>query len=285
MRKLFLSFSFLSVHFLNAQSGWVRKTEGYYAKLSAYTAESDRFFDENGVSSINPRIFSQQAVTTYGEYGLNEHFLVIANMPWRKWNSYNVSETAKGIGDPQLELRYGFNQSKTPIAVGIGIEIPLAKQTNLVNFTDGSSTEPANLPTGDGDFNQWLTVAVSQGFGNLPFYATAWGQYHNRTRAKANTAAFKDQMKLGVEIGLRYYTESWLFFKIIGTKPLGNTTNNGNFISADGTQFTQTIVGLQQNIGKGKAITFDYQFYNDWFFQRKNLFSTPLFSLGIAFQR
>ena len=110
MKKLIISISILTLILpsqLQAQSGWTKpKGEGFF-QLSYLFFESDQYFNLSG-DQITTNSFQQQSIILYSEYGLTDQLTLITNFPVHTFNRFETTETASGIGDLRLEIKYAY---------------------------------------------------------------------------------------------------------------------------------------------------------------------------------
>jgi hypothetical protein len=287
MKKILVLFLLLSssiqAQSIIAQSGWTRNKGGFFGKTGFYTLASNTYFDTLGASQ-NQRRFHQQAVLVYGEYGITKNLTAILNFPVWKAHGYANYETVGGIGDPQLELKWSVFRKIPAIALSLGAEFPMSDTVRLSKSTRDNrpATDPEtfNLPTTDGDLNLWSTLAISSGFWSTPGWLTIWAQYNRRGKG------YSDQRKLGFEVGYKWTTEFWTNIRLVGlwNGALKKTENQPSIINGQGTEFTTLNIGLSYEFIKHWNLTFDYQTYNDFLAKRKNVYSTPLYMIGISLE-
>jgi hypothetical protein len=276
-----LFFLFLNASFVEAQSGWTRNKGGVFLKAGYFNASSDQLLDANGNRVLGANKFSQDALTLYGEYGITKRLTAILNYPFYKFQRYLGYETASGFGDPQIELKWSLLRKIPVVSVSLGAELPFAAATNYSFIKTGDRTQFANLPAGDGDFNYWGTLAVSSGFGTTPGWATIWGQYNRRGKPAGFTEKFRDQTKLGFEVGYKWTPEFWTNARLSGLWTQAPQANS-SFINGDGAQYTTLMFGVSYEFIAHYSLTFDYQTYTDWLVKRKNIYSTPLYAVGFS---
>ena len=88
---------------------------------------------------------------------------------------------------------------------------------------DASGGETGTLQTGDGEFNQMVSVDVGHSFYPAPFYANASVGLNNRTKG------FSEEFRFSIEAGL-ILEKFILIGRITGIESLrnGNTSDNAN---------------------------------------------------------
>lgn len=263
---------------MSAQSGWTRAKGGFYGKTGVFTLRGSHYYTPEGQLGI-ANTFHQTTLISYNEYGITKNLTAILNYPFYKFQGYKGFSTVSGIGDPQLELRIALYKKIPVVSLAMGMELPLAATTNMSisekEIAPGIR-EQHNLPTGDGDFNHWVTFAISGALGNTPSWLTIWGQYNNRTQG------YRDQHKLGLELGYKWTPRFWTNMRLTGVFTQKKSGNFNSFISGDGAEYTTLLLGSAYEFAKGWSITFDFQTYNDFIAKRKNVYSTPLYQLGLS---
>jgi hypothetical protein len=278
---IILIISILIIIKLNAQSGWTREKNGIFAKAGVFTLSGNKYYGLDGRLNNGANTFYQTALTFYGEYGITKNITGIINYPYFKFQHYKGYDIVSGIGDPQLELKFSLWRKIPIVSLSIGAELPLASQDNK-SFSKTEITpgfrDFANLPTGDGDFNYWGTLAISTGFGSSPGWFTIWGQYNRRSKG------FSDQRRMGLELGYKWTTKFWTNARMVGLYQgkIKDKVGSASIVNGQGTQFTTLNIGASYEFIKHWSLTFDWQTYNDFLVKRKNVYSTPLFMAGIS---
>ncbi len=278
MKKIFWLFLIFLQFKTAAQSGWTRNKGGFFGKMGVFTLSGKELFTPDGEKQLADK-FYQTTIAAYAEYGITKNLTAILNYPAFKFQGYEGFSTVSGIGDPQLELKFALFKKIPVVSFTVGAELPFAKQNNISRAEKADefgNIRENNLPTGDGDFNYWGTLAVSTGFGQTPGWFTIWSQYNNRTKG------FRDQIRFGAELGYKWTPQFWTNARLTGVTSQNLASGTGTFISGDGAEFTIFALGASFEFVKHWSLTFDYQTYSDFIVKRKNLYSTPLYQLGIS---
>ena len=181
-----------------AGGGWIKKKGTGYFKLSQYAIIADQYFNPEGnIIEVNPRIsFFNTAL--YGEYGLTDNITAEVYFPFFSRSILNNLQRRNGelvegdqvssIGDTNLSFKYGIDQEgPTVVSVKLTLGLPLG---------NASGGETGTLQTGDGEFNQMISVEVGHSFYPAPFYANASIGLNNRTKG------FSEEVRYSVEAGL-----------------------------------------------------------------------------------
>ena len=225
-KKICFTFFILIALNIFAQSGWTLEKGGFYGKTGIFTLKSNEYYTPEGKKTI-ANTFHQTTLIAYGEYGITKNVTAILNYPYYKFQGYKNFSTVSGIGDPQMELKIAVYKKIPVVSVSIGAELPFANQNNISIANSELAPgirETNNLPTGDSDFNQWVTVAVSGSLGNTPSWLTIWGQYNNRTKG------FRDQHKIGFELGYKWTPRFWSNMRLNGVFTRDKSNSQSTFL-------------------------------------------------------
>lgn len=214
-----------------AGGGWPQKKGKGYFKLSQYFIISDRYFSPAG-DLLDIATASIYQTSFYGEYGITDRLTGIAYVPFfsratlnEQVSSFNGDVLAEGdavnsFGDTDLTLKYGLIVDK-PIVVSASLTLGLP----LGNSAGGDT---GVLQTGDGEFNQMVTVEASRGLRKGRAWISALLAFNNRSDS------FSDELRYGLELGHKL-GEKWIAnFKLLSVNSLNNgsdfeTPSNGIF--------------------------------------------------------
>lgn len=264
-----------------AQSGWTKeKGEGFY-QLSFQSFSSSDYYTLGG-ELLNTNEFSQQSLVFYGEYGLTDRFTIIANLPLQTWNGFETTETVNGLGDLRLEFKHALLKKYLPLTISVAPEIPIGKANNFAQSTI-NDFEEINLPSGDGEFNVWTTLATSFALPNAPFYGSIFGAYNFRT--EYNDVSFSDQIAIGAEIGYQVAGLVWINARLNGLNSVDDVLVATDFVRGDGTEYTSYSFGASAPVYKDFHINLNYRNYADFIYSRRNLYSAGTWSIGVFYQR
>ncbi|NQZ75447.1 MAG: hypothetical protein HRT61_04955 [Ekhidna sp.] len=208
-----------------AGGGWNKKKGKYFLKLSQYTIIADQYFNPEGnITRINPRIsFFNTAL--YGEYGITDKVTAEVYFPFFSRSVLNQLQKRNGelvagdevssFGDINVGFKFGISQKGPTVLSG--------KITFGLPTGDESGGETGTLQTGDGEFNQMLTLDVGHSFYPAPVYANASIGLNNRTNG------FSDEFRFSLEAGLTL-KKFILIGRLIGVESLmnGDTADNPN---------------------------------------------------------
>jgi len=248
MKTLVLSIVLSSVSFLSlAGGGWPKLRGELYLKFSEYWIIADKHFTING--SIDPNLTRGNFITSvYAEYGVTNRFTTIVYFPF--FSRATLNEQVSGttgdvivpgdainrIGDTDIQLKYGILQN---VSVKVSLSLTLGLPTG-----ESSGGRDGSLQTGDGEFNQLISVDASRSFpiGRLNTYATISAGFNNRTRG------FSDEVRYGVEAGVLYGK----FIGILRLQGIHSLKNGDINFNSSGTSLygnNVTYVALSPEVG------------------------------------
>jgi hypothetical protein len=264
-----------------AQSGWTKgKKEGFY-QLSYQSMTSKDYYTLGG-ELLETNQFSQQSMVFYGEYGVTDRFTIIANLPLQTWNGFETTETVSGLGDLRLEFKHAILKKYLPLTISVAPELPIGKANNFAKSTI-NDFEQINLPSGDGEFNVWSTIASSFALPKAPFYGTIFAAYNMRT--EYDGIQFSDQYALGAEIGYHIASKVWVNARLNALATVGDVLVATDFVRGDGTEYTSFSFGASVPIYKQVNLSLNYRNFNDLIFDRKNIYSSGVVSIGVYYER
>jgi hypothetical protein len=278
--KYFVIIFILNSFTMNAQSGWVKQKGKYFTKLDYTTLKSKNYYNPLG-EKLTTNAFVQNSFNFYGEYGLNDKFTLVANMPLLRTNSFETTEKVSGIGDVKLDLRYGILQNSIPIAFSLGVEVPTGKNNAFAKSLDDPNST-INLPIGDGEFNINSSVAISKSIGIG--YISAFGLYNYRTTYQS--LKFRDLYQFGVELGVNPLKNLWLNGKIRGQFSTGESNFPSlGFVRGDATTYTITSFEAFYKFTDKIGVSFTYLTGGSSISKLKNIYASPYFSMGIVYEK
>ena len=287
INRCFLALVILGITVSNSFAGgpWVQqKGKGYY-KLSEWWIVFDQHYTSAGL--IDPNVTTGIYNTfLYTEYGLSDRLTGIVNASVFSRNYMNnlVSKTTgdvlvKGeglnsIGDIDVELKYGLTKpgSSWTLAGSLTLGLPTGKKVG---------GELNNLQTGDGEFNQMMTLHAGRGLasiGNVASYISSYVGVNNRTQQ------FSEELRYGLEYGIGIADRKiWLVGRLIGIESLKNGATAENITStsifANNTEFTsfsaEAIVYVSEKVGLSASFASA--------FKGEIIAAAPSYSVGVFF--
>lgn len=265
---------------IQAQSGWTRKKKSYFIKTSFNLFSSDKYYNPDGEKLITAR-FRQQSISVYGEYGISDRLNVIVNFPLLKINSFETSEPVTGIGDLKVEFKYSLLTKNIPLTFGVAPEFPTGS-ANKYSKSKINSIDQINLPTGDGEFNIWNTLAASHSFYPVAAYLSVSSAYNYRTQYRG--FRFRDQLKFNIEAGYKLLDKVWLNGIVSAQTSVGRPTGTTDFVRGEGTEYTAVSFGAAYEFIKYWSLSLQAWSYADFVFDRKNIYSSPTYSIGVFYE-
>lgn len=196
---------------------WTQPRGGGYFKLNSQMVRGDRFYDRQGSCMAIPTL-ADYTLSLYGEYGLREQLTVVGYLPFFKRITLNKQvgrpsrflyfkgDAQTGVADADLGVRYRLLQrGGTVLSAGLSFGLPL-----------GRDQQENGLLTGDGEFNQALTLQVGRSFYPLPAYLSAELGVNNRTRG------FSDEFLYAAELGHTFGAAFTAIVRLRGVESLKN---------------------------------------------------------------
>ncbi len=170
---------------------WVKQRGEYFFKLtSSYLYTTEEFNSDGDRQNINGEdilrtdsSFREVAFAAYIEYGLTDHFTLVASVPFKVltteevdqiasgFRSTRVTRTNGGLGDLNLFVRLPIVQKSFAMSVQPGLKIPLGYEQNPDN----------NGPAlGSGEIDGEVHLIAGWSLYPLPSYLTAAAGYRVR---------------------------------------------------------------------------------------------------------
>ncbi|MFM2392244.1 MAG: hypothetical protein RLZZ546_221 [Bacteroidota bacterium] len=281
--KYFFYILFLNClsYVVSGQGGWTQAKGKYFTKIDFTSLGATNYYTPSGIL-FKTNTFNQNSINLYGEYGITNRLTAILNMPLLRINSFETSNSVAGIGDAKIELKYKLtSENQLPIAISIAPELPIGR-SNAFAQNKENPLEKINLPTGDGEFNVWSTLAVSLPFASWA-YSSYFGSYNFRT--KYDGLNFQNQYQIGFELGVKPLENLWINAKLRSQYSVAESAHPElSFIRGDGT--TYTLMSFEAFYKVSKRIGFSATFLtgNEWLASYRNLYLAPYFSIGFIYE-
>lgn len=264
-----------------SQGGWLKSKGELYAQLTEQGFAATDYYNLNGVD-LQTSQFNYLSTQLYAEYGLFKHLTTIISWPLVTRQQFETTEAVTGVGDLKIELKFPIYQKGLNIAFSVAPEIPIGNR-NLFAQSKLLSFEQINLPSGDGEFNVWSTLAASSSIGSLPAYFTLHSSYNYRTHY-LNTP-FQDQWANGLKLGYNPFKALWIEAQLSTLSRVGEQKGATEFTRGNGTTYTSLILGVSYEIIRNCGLSLKYQRSNNLIVPQRNVYQANLFSLGIYYQR
>ena len=258
-----------------AGGGWTRKKKKGYVKAGLTTVRSTRYHPLSG-GTVETASFNQQVYSVYGEYGLTDRLEATLNFPLFRRAAFPGLSPGKGVGDPEVGLRYGLLTGKWPLAVAVAVEAPLGNP----NVFGRDRADPAiylRLPTGDGEWNVWTRAALSHSLGRLPAFATLNAGYNMRS------GGFTNQYSFGAQLGYQFFNKLWL---MAAARTLGNVRppdlrRFGAIGLGEGVAYSTAELGASYAVTKHLSATANWA---AGFGRLRNVYSGNQYTAGVAWE-
>ncbi len=259
--------------------GWPQQKGKIYLKLSGWWIVADQHYTNNGM--IDPNLTRANYISSvYAEYGFTDRLTGVIYFPFfsRAVVNEQISGTtgdviAEGdainsLGDTDIQLKYGLIQNGSiKVSVSLTLGLPTG---NSSGGRDGS------LQTGDGEFNQLLTVDASRSFpiGKVNTYVTLSAGFNNRTKGFSDEARFL--VEGGVIIG------PWIgILRINGVNSLkngdSNFTSTGTSLFGNNVSYTAFSPELGFKVNEKFGLTVGYSTA----FSGELIFARPSYTVGL----
>lgn len=263
---------------LYCQSGWTKGKGEFFGKVDFSSLSSDNYYTPTG-TKLKTSVFTQNSLNLYAEYGLINRLSLILSAPIWRQNSFETTQKVSGIGDIRFDLKYRLIKSDNwPVAISIGPEIPTGR-ANAFAQNKLIPQDRINLPTGDGEFNVWTTLAASKSLGIG--YISLYTAYNARTTYKG--LKFQDLYQAGGEIGFNPIKKLWVNGKIRGQWSTGESKHPElGFVRGDGTTYTLLSAEAFYRITDQWGVSATYLTGNDLLAPFKNIYISGFYSVGIT---
>ncbi len=279
--KNYLITLFVALSFgVNAQSGWTKGKGEFFGKIDFAQLSTGNYYAPDG-ANLQTNKFTQSTINFYGEYGLQSRWSGIVSMPLWRQNSFSTTNKVSGMGDLRMDLKYRIIKNQNwPVAISVGIELPTGR-ANAYAANKSVPQDRINLPTGDGEFNIWTTLAASKSLG--PGYISAFTAYNFRT--KYQDLPFRDVYQVGAEVGANPFKPLWVNLKIRSQYSTGESKYPElGFVRGDGTTYTlysaEAFVKFSSKFGG--SIT--YLSGTDLLAPFKNIYISSFLSFGLIYE-
>lgn len=265
--------------FALAQGGWVPEKGAAFVKSDLFLFSATTYYNPDGDPTETSR-FSQYTWHLYGELGLGNRLAVIGYLPLLRWNQFETTTPAIGQGDLKLELKYGLLTGKVPVAISIAPEFPTGRAAAFAENTSIPG-DGIILPTGDGEFNVWTTIAASTSFGSG--YASAFASYNYRTTYQG--LAFRDQYQIGAEVGYQPTDALWLSAKARIQESIGESQHPElGFVRGDATTFTGLTLGGLYQLNDTWGLAAELGGSIPGLVPFRNIYVAPYYSVGVTWK-
>lgn len=279
---LLSSFLYILTTPLLAQNGWTQKKGGIYAQSSLSFFSSNKYYSISGELFDSGATFNSTAFALYGEYGVHDRLTVVLETPLLVLNNFSTTETVGGLGDINLGVKYALSK-KIPISLQIQAAIPTNDGINFAESKEPNELgikEQINLPTSDGEFNLWTTLAASKATTSGKTFGSLFGSFNLRTNN------FSNQWKAGAEVGHLLADKLYLIAKLQVQGRVTDTPNKGvSFLYGEGTTYTLYNFTAMYRVAKNWQVLASYANLTGLLVKRRNAYDGGTVTVGLAFSR
>lgn len=248
---------------------------GFY-KLSEQVVRANRFYELSGNSIAIPTL-ADYTTGFYGEYGLTDRLTVIGYLPFLKRITLNrqiergtgfvffPGDDKTGIADTDIGIRVGLLQGDlTAVSVQVILGLPI-----------GDHRQINGLFTGDGEFNQLLTLQVGRSLYPAPLYVT--GEIGINHRLKG----YSEELRYAVELGYTIRKKLTIAAHLRGVESFnnGDRTITGGTGGLYGNNQRYLSYGPEISYMASRRIGFTAGV--DGVAHGKNVLAAPSYTLGI----
>ncbi len=185
--------------------GWTQpKGKGYF-KLSEQITRAESLYHADGTTTDIPTV-SGYTTSFYGEFGLVDRVTLVGYMPVYTRFTADVEgvDNTSGIGDWDVGIRIGLlTGGPTVVSLQALAGLPL-----------GDSGNEFVLWSGDGEFNQHISLQVGHSLYPAPAYLKAEIGYNNRQSSDNHDDNYADELryslKAGYTVGEKLGISVWL---------------------------------------------------------------------------
>ena len=249
--------------------------QGYY-KLEGRFLRAGQLYGPGGEKFDIPTL-GDYVLSLYGEYGTTRRVTLVVYLPILERITLNEvvsrqtgstlagGDVESGFADPEVGLRVGLVQGgPTVVSAGVSLGIPA-----------GNDQQGSGLLTGDGEFNQLLSLQAGHSFSRLPLYVSGEVGLNSRT------GGFSDEFRYAAEVGYTLGRRLTLIGRVRGVDSL----ENGDDAVTGGT--SGLFANNQEYLIYGSEIAF---MFSDSFgisakgeeiIRGRNIVAAPAYSIGL----
>jgi len=199
---------------------WTQEKGKAYFQLSSRITRANKFYEPGG-NKIDITTLGDYVFGFYGEYGLTENITLVGSMPFLRrltvnriegkdtGTEYFPGDSKTGISDFNIGVKVGITKfGSTVLSASLALGLPI-----------GDNTQESGLYTGDGEFNQHITLSAGHSFSGS-FYTSGNLGFNNRTEG------YSDEFTYFLEIGYRPLNQLLVIMKFNGVETLRNGSDD-----------------------------------------------------------
>lgn len=223
MKRFVFSFFLVAVVICHNSSshagGWTQpKGKGYF-KLSEQIVSANSVFRPNGDKWDIPVTVNRYTTSFYGEFGLVDRVTLVGYMPIYQHLNLDGDDTKTGVGDWDVGIRFGLlTNSATVISIQAMAGLPLG-EAELDEF----------LWTGDGEFNQHVSLQLGHSLYPLPAYLKGEIGFNNRKSDDNPEDDYADEIRYSLEAGYTIAERVGISVWLRGVDALGELNDRNDF--------------------------------------------------------
>jgi hypothetical protein len=278
VRLLCLLALLVHIHFQapagQAQSAWTRPKNTGYARFSFSRLHSQSFYTPPG-NRIRSARFEGIAGSVYAEYGLTGDLTAQFDFPFLRRQSLETTGTLTATGDALVGLKYRFRKGRTPFAVSVDFGLPTGDSRGFVPLKETPEI-PFRIPTGDGEFNNRVSLYTSRAFQDGRTYVSGGGGYNFRTEG------FTDEISYFLQAGHKVFSAFWLSGSVQRLQPARepNLERSVGFGVGEGVQYT--TVGGEVMVPISRRYSVSAAYYQP--FSARNILAGGSLMLGFGIE-
>ena len=259
---------------------WTQEPGTGFFKLNSQMLRGDELREVNGLKSEVPTL-SDYTVSLYGEYGLRDGLTLVGYLPFFKRITLNEQvgrpsgfvyfdgDDVTGYADAQAGLRYRLaRRGATVLSAQLLLGLPL-----------GDDSQANGLLTGDGEFNQQLSLQLGHSLYPLPAYLNVDLGYNNRLDG------YSDELVYSAEAGYTIAGRATLILRLNGveSRENGDDAVSGGMggLYANDQSFVNIGPELVYTFGDGSGVSVSALHT----LRVRNGLQAPVFSLGLFTRR
>ena len=217
---------------------WTQAPGGMYFKLAGLSFHSQDYLDAAGerrerVAKPSMEELSDESISAYLEYGLQERLTLVATLPYKRLVYKNTEvkvfnrsdgpdttitrihpdEVRSGLADLELRLRWRLLRNPAVVSLALGGKIPLGYDIDQDSIgsldagglglepspVDGTAGADNKVPLGTGERD--IDIRLLLGTSLYPFLP---GYFTNTVGYRKRGGAFSDEIFYGFEAGVTY---------------------------------------------------------------------------------
>ena len=171
--------------------GWTQpKGKGYF-KLSEQIVSANSLFRTDGVKWEIPVTVNRYTTNLYGEFGILDRVTIVGYMPIYQHLNLDGDDPSTGLGDWDVGVRIGILTNRATV---VSLQA-------MAGLPFGDADRENLLWTGDGEFNQHISLQVGHSLYPMPAYLKGEIGFNNRKSNDNPEDDYTDEIRYGLEAG------------------------------------------------------------------------------------